>query len=848
MRLFRSSPNSSALSDYWNALNRHSPADELAQLASRVEPTYLAAIHEVRDGYRPPLPDPVFADRLERILMNAAAHPGAEAIPLPRIPGRTRPGQSIKSPGRPAGNAWRPILGSGFGQALRIGLVILLIAVSAAGIWFAFGNSDDGSHVVVPAGTPEVEASPDISMYRGDAARTGVVYGPGPKGAPEELWTINLPTWFQWSPAVVEGVLYVEGGDAGLYAIDAFSGEPLWTFDTPSPVTSGPAVVDGVAYFGSDDGTFFAVDTTSQEELWTFPGIRQQSSAAVVDGIAYVVTPEGIFYGLDAQTGEEIWQAELGGDAAGAPAVADGLAYMGNGNRQFQAFDAKTGEQRWMFQGDGEGGYATPTIANGVAYITASGSDTNRFYVLNAASGDLLWEHSQAADHGLISATASVDRLYSISEDAVLHAFDASNGEPIWEFQLDGFVRTVPILSGSTLYVADNGGFIRAISAATGVEMWNYPIEGSVEYALTVAGAVIYTGTDLGNLYAITGSDSIVAPAADAGPGTAPAASPSPQADASEVEPGEINGSVVIDRVVTEGDGPLGTVSGLAQAPDGTLWMTDGANDRFVILGSEGTFIETWGVSGTGDGQFTFTRSNGDSLGSIAFAADGSFYVADTGNARVQHFDAERQFKQAWGGRGTDDGEFVSPDDIFVDSLGNVWVSDSLRDNLQKFDSEGNWLLTTAGTGAAEGQLDYQGYATLGPDDSIWVPDPKNNRIQQWASDGTFLQALDEREIPGQPVWIQSMTIDNAGNLVLADIDGSRLFITDQSGNTLGVWTLRDPAGAPIPNSGVLLVLDDGSYVIADFVNGTVYFFHLEPPLASPAAGSPVSELVAVAD
>ena len=82
-------------------------------------------------------------------------------------------------------------------------------------------------------------------------------------------------------------------------------------------------------------------------------------------------------------------------------------------------------------------------------------------------------------------------------------------------------------------------------------------------------------------------------------------------------------------------------------APDGRIWAPSSAStDVFWILTPSGKFIESWGSPGSRDGQFDFVarsrRPRWD--GAIAFAPDGSFWVADTGNHRVQHFDKDRRF------------------------------------------------------------------------------------------------------------------------------------------------------------------------------------------------------------
>ena len=85
MSPFRPSRSDNHLSDYWNALVRNAPAEELARLAAQVEPSELAAIERTREAHRRYDPDPAFARRLEQILMDTSISPVAGTIPQTRV-------------------------------------------------------------------------------------------------------------------------------------------------------------------------------------------------------------------------------------------------------------------------------------------------------------------------------------------------------------------------------------------------------------------------------------------------------------------------------------------------------------------------------------------------------------------------------------------------------------------------------------------------------------------------------------------------------------------------------------------------------------------------------------------
>ena len=61
-------------------------------------------------------------------------------------------------------------------------------------------------------------------------------------------------------------------------------------------------------------------------------------------------------------------------------------------------------------------------------------------------------------------------------------------------------------------------------------------------------------------------------------------------------------------------------------------------------------------------------------------------YVTDSANSRVQKFDSEGNFITKWGSKGTADGQFLQPEGIAVDPLGEwVVISDTKRNTVSKF-------------------------------------------------------------------------------------------------------------------------------------------------------------------
>ncbi len=88
----------------------------------------------------------------------------------------------------------------------------------------------------------------------------------------------------------------------------------------------------------------------------------------------------------------------------------------------------------------------------------------------------------------------------------------------------------------------------------------------------------------------------------------------------------------------------------------------------------------------------------------VAWDATGNIYVADGfGNARIAKFDKNGKFVKSWGSRGAAPGQFNTPRGIAIDAQGLVYVADSGNRRIQVFDADGTFktAFLNVGTPAA---------------------------------------------------------------------------------------------------------------------------------------------------
>jgi DNA-binding beta-propeller fold protein YncE len=123
-------------------------------------------------------------------------------------------------------------------------------------------------------------------------------------------------------------------------------------------------------------------------------------------------------------------------------------------------------------------------------------------------------------------------------------------------------------------------------------------------------------------------------------------------------------GATSIDyRTIRRAAGPFNFPTNLAVGPAGELFISDGyGNARVHHFSPEGRLLHSWGEPGSGPGQFHVPHG-------IAVDADGTVYVADRENSRVQRFTGAGVYLDSWA-------DVARPCEVFIDRRGWVFVAE----------------------------------------------------------------------------------------------------------------------------------------------------------------------------
>jgi sugar lactone lactonase YvrE len=227
-------------------------------------------------------------------------------------------------------------------------------------------------------------------------------------------------------------------------------------------------------------------------------------------------------------------------------------------------------------------------------------------------------------------------------------------------------------------------------------------------------------------------------------------------------------------------------------------------------------FQTSWGTPGSGQGQFT-------NPGLPAVGPDGSVYLADTGNNRVQKFTSDGAFLLEWGATGVGQAQFNSPNAVAVGPDGTVYVTDGLNNRVQRFDANGAFLSQWGSTGAGDGQFSGPAGIAAGPDGSVYVADTNNTRVERFLADGTFLSSFTSGA-GGFSAQVRGVAAGPDGSVYVADAGNSRIERFDANGVFQSAWGSNGAGDGQFQNPQGIAASAVGVYV-ADAAQNRVQKF-----------------------
>ena len=292
-----------------------------------------------------------------------------------------------------------------------------------------------------------------------------------------------------------------------------------------------------------------------------------------------------------------------------------------------------------------------------------------------------------------------------------------------------------------------------------------------------------------------------------------------------------LTADAVLDAMSAVNPVALNAPRALAFARNGSMYVADTRNHRILHLEPDGRLIREWGSFADGSAGPAAPGTFNEPWG-VAVGIDGSVYVSDTWNHRIQKFTATGTFISSWGtfGQGETPESLYGPRGLAVDEEGNVLVADTGNKRIVVFDRDGTYLMQFGTPGFDPGQFDEPTSVTVDSQGRVYVADAWNQRVQ------TFLKSADGFYTPERQWdvygWFSRsaenkpyIAVDAAGRVFVTDPESSRVQQFTGEGELVQVWGEFGNTLSTFGLAGGIAVDAEGHVWVTDVTNNRLMRF-----------------------
>jgi DNA-binding beta-propeller fold protein YncE len=175
---------------------------------------------------------------------------------------------------------------------------------------------------------------------------------------------------------------------------------------------------------------------------------------------------------------------------------------------------------------------------------------------------------------------------------------------------------------------------------------------------------------------------------------------------------------------------------GVTVAPSGPtagqVYVVDRLNQRVEEFSQTGSFMTVSGVRGVGVDAFSWPED-------AAVAPDGTVWLADTRNSRLEHWPSTLVVPSPYpnvGTKGPGVGQFNYIEGLTVDSHGVVWVADTDNNRIESYNPATDSFAVYGSLGSGNCQFNHPQAIAVSAFGTIYVADTLNNRVVEMTISG----------------------------------------------------------------------------------------------------------------
>ncbi len=247
----------------------------------------------------------------------------------------------------------------------------------------------------------------------------------------------------------------------------------------------------------------------------------------------------------------------------------------------------------------------------------------------------------------------------------------------------------------------------------------------------------------------------------------------------------------------------------------------DPANGNIWAADFWGSGIHEFSPSGSTSGMYEIDGSPAPASGfaeayGVAIGPDGTTYVADRLNQRIEEFSANGTYVTEQGSRGVAAGQYSWPEAVAVTPDATVWVGDTRNGRLQHFTNANltGTPVIVGSNGTAVGQFNYIEGVSAAANGVLWIADADNGRVQRYdPATQAFAAFGTQGSTPNTNQLLNpESVVASATDMYIADTGNNRVVELNLSGNYVASYAGLDaPQGVGLAPDGSIWVANTGT-------------------------------------
>lgn len=217
--------------------------------------------------------------------------------------------------------------------------------------------------------------------------------------------------------------------------------------------------------------------------------------------------------------------------------------------------------------------------------------------------------------------------------------------------------------------------------------------------------------------------------------------------------------------------------------PDGKLWVSDTGNNRILVFERDTS------------GKLTLTadqiHTGLDTPVGVAFDPEGNIFVVDSGNHRIRQYNGTLVHQLDIGGSGTGPAQFDHPRGLAIAQRIEpiLFIADRDNNRIQTLKRDGTFV---AEIKTADGQaLDHPEDVAVDSRGNVYIADTGNGRILQFNTSDAFVRTITISDHGLNFTAPSGVSVDTDDKLLVTDRAQNHVYHIETDGTVLGYWDLR---------------------------------------------------------